>query len=67
MKVQLEQLDGTPYPGFALDDCRKIIGDEIARNVWWKNGSDVSSLAGKTVRLRISMKDADIYSLKFEE
>ena len=67
MKVQLEQPDGTPYPGFALDDCKEIIGDEIARDVLWKNGTDVSSLAGKVVRLRISMKDADLYSLKFEE
>ena len=67
LKVQLEQVDGAPYPGFALDDCREIIGDEIARDVLWKNGSDVSSLADKIVRLRIVMKDADLYSLKFEE
>jgi len=67
LKVQLEQADGTPYPGFALDDCKETIGDEIARDVLWQNGSDVSSLAGKIVRIRISMKDADLYSLKFEE
>jgi hypothetical protein len=67
LKVQLEQLNGTPFLGFALDDCKEIIGDEIARDVWWQNGNDISSLAGKTVRLRIAMKDADLYSLKFEE
>ena len=67
LKVQLEQVDGTPYPGFALDDCVEIIGDEIARNVLWKNGSDVSALAGKIVRIRIVMKDAELYSLKFDE
>jgi len=67
LKVQLEQVDGTPFPGFALDDCTEIIGDEIARDVLWKNGSDVSVLAGKIVRIRIVMKDADLYSLKFDE
>ena len=67
MKVQLEQIDGMPYPGFALDDCREIIGDEIARDVWWTNGTDVSSLAGKIVRIRIAMNDADLFSLKFDE
>ena len=67
LKVQLEQADGTPYPGFQLDDCIEIIGDEIARDVLWKNGSDVSTLAGKTVRIRIAMKDADLFSLKFDE
>ena len=65
--VQLEQLDGTPLSGFALEDCKEVIGDEIARDVLWKNGTDVSSLAGKPVRIRIAMKDADLYSLKFEE
>ena len=60
-------MDGTPYPGFALDDCNEIIGNEIARDVLWKNGSDVSTLAGKIVRIRIVMKDADLYSLKFDE
>ncbi len=67
LKVQLEQVNGTPYPGFALEDCKEIIGDEITRNVLWKNGSDVSVLAGKIVRIRIVMKDADLYSLKFDE
>jgi len=65
--VQLEEIDGTPCPGFALEDCKEIIGNEIARDVLWKNGTDVSSLAGKTLRIRITMKDADLYSLKFEE
>jgi len=67
LKVQLEQIDGKPYPGFALDDCKEIIGDEIARDVLWKNGSNVSALAGKIVRIRIVMKDAELYSLKFDE
>lgn len=29
-------------------------------------GTDVGSLAGKTVRLRFVLKDADLYSIKFE-
>jgi len=65
--VQLEEIDGTPCLGFALEDCKEIIGNEIARDVLWKNGTDVSSLAGKTLRIRITIKDADLYSLKFEE
>ena len=67
LKVQLEQIDGKPYNGFSMLDCKEIIGDEIARDVLWENGSDVSVLKGKTVRIRIAMKDADLYSLKFDE
>jgi hypothetical protein len=35
--------------------------------VQWKNGSDVNSLSGKTVRLRFVLKDADLYALKFSQ
>ena len=31
----------------------------------WKNGSDVSKLAGKPIRLRFVMQDADLYSIRF--
>ncbi len=41
------------------------IGNEIDRKVTWKTGTDVSALSGKPVRLRFSMKDADIFSFQF--
>jgi hypothetical protein len=31
----------------------------------WKNGSDVSSLAGNPIRLRFRLKDADLFALQF--
>ena len=31
----------------------------------WMNGSDVSSLAGKPIRLRFRLKDADLFALQF--
>ena len=43
------------------------LGNEIERVVTWKQGSDVSALSGKSVRLRFSIKDADLYSFKFNE
>jgi hypothetical protein len=52
-------------PGYGLDDTTELIGDEIDRVVSWKAGSDVSTLAGRPVRLRFVMKDADLYSLRF--
>ena len=56
--------DGKPIPGFALDDCRELIGNEIERAVSWKGG-DLSKLAGKPVRLRFVMADADLYAMRF--
>ena len=39
--------------------------DEIARVVSWQNKSDLSSLAGRPVRVRMQLKDADVYSFRF--
>jgi hypothetical protein len=33
--------------------------------VAWKGGEDVSSLAGKPVKLRFRLKDADLFSFQF--
>ena len=52
--------------GFALSDCPDVFGDTIERAVSWKGGPDVGNLAGKPVRLRFVMKDADLYSLRFQ-
>lgn len=63
--VELQDSAGKPLPGFTLEDCEPIYGDHIARIVKWKQGSDVSSLTGKPVRIRFDMQDADLYALKF--
>ena len=66
IRVEVQGEDGKPIPGYALDDCLEIIGDEITRTVAWKNGEALSSLAGRPVRLRFVMHDADLYSIRFE-
>ncbi len=63
--VEIQTADGKPVPGFAQADAVEIWGDEIERAAAWRGGTDVSSLAGKTIRLRFVMKDADLYSIRF--
>ena len=65
IRVAIETAAGEPIPGFGLDDCNPVYGDEIAGTVKWKDSADVSSLAGKDIRLRFVMNEADLYSLKF--
>ncbi len=67
VRVEIQTPDGKPTPGFALEDCREQIGNEIDRIVSWKGGNDVSSLADKPVRLRFVMKDADLYAFQFQK
>ena len=58
---------GDPYEGFALADSEQLYGSEITHEVKWTNGSNVSTLAGKPTRLRVRLKDADLYSFQFAE
>ncbi len=67
LRVEVQDADGKPIEGFALEDCPQIFGDELERVVAWKGGSDVSKLAGKAVRLRFVLEDADLYSIRFRE
>ncbi len=65
IRVEIHDEAGRPLLGYALDDCQEVIGDDIERVVRWKGGADVSSLAGRAVRLRFVIKDADVFALKF--
>ncbi len=65
LRVEIQDETGKPWPGYSLDESIEQIGNEIAREVSWKRGSALGALAGKTVRLRFVMKDADLYSIRF--
>ncbi|MFQ6096616.1 MAG: hypothetical protein ACE5O2_02740 [Armatimonadota bacterium] len=65
IRAEIADGEGEPIPGFALDDCPEIYGDAIEEAVRWKSGPDVSALAGRVVRLRFVLKDADLYSIRF--
>lgn len=65
IKVEFLNEDGSVVPGFAADSCNVVFGDTVERAVTWKNATSVASLAGKVVRLRFVLKDADIYSFRF--
>ena len=67
IRVEVQDIDGVPIPEFTLDDCDPIFGDEIAGHVRWKESLDVSSLAGKSVRLRFVMNESDLYSIRFHD
>ncbi len=65
--VEIQKPDGTPIVPFGIDECPPMFGDDLDCPVKWKSGEDVSALAGKPIRLRFAMKDADLYALRFSE
>ena len=66
IRVEIQDAAGQPIPRFTEGECLETIGNETGRTVQWKAGSDLSALAGKPVRLRFIMKDAELFSLRFK-
>ena len=64
VRVEMQGADGKPVPGFGLDQCVEVLGDDLERTVRWESGADVSALAGTAVRLRFALRDADLYSFR---
>ena len=67
VRVEIQDAAGQPLPGYALSQADDIYGDELRRVVSWPRTSDVSKLAGRPVRLRIRLQDADLFSLQFRQ
>ncbi len=65
IRVEIQDETGNPIEGFSLDDCDPLFGDSVDRKVVWKNGSDLWALVGKPVRLRLTLRDADVYAFRF--
>ncbi len=63
--LELQDADGTPIEDFALTDQMAMVGDEIEGVVRWRDGIEVASLAGRPVRLRMMLSDADVYAFRF--
>ena len=67
LQFELQTADGKPIPGFALADSVEVIGNEIERAVSWKGNPSLKEWQGKPVRLKVTMKDADLFALQFRD
>lgn len=66
IRIELQDENGNPIPGYSLEDCEPIFGDTIDRQVFWKDGKDLAGLQGKNVKIKFVLRDADLYSFRFE-
>lgn len=66
IRVELQDQSGSPLLGYRLEDAVRHVGDAIEQTIRWRSGSDVSSLKGRPVRLKLRMHDADVYSFAFK-
>jgi hypothetical protein len=67
IRVELQDFMGRPLKGYSLDESVELRGDELEGRACWKQGHDVSALAGQLIRMRIAMSCADLFSFKFTQ
>ncbi len=67
IKTEIQDVEGKPIEGYSMSDSEELYGDSLAQPVLWKNGSDLSELSGKPIRLRFILKDADLFSFRFQQ
>lgn len=68
VKAELVHPPSTPpreveaFEGFSLAEAEKLTGDEVSRVVRWNGNSDLSSLKGREVAVRLRMNKAKVFS-----
>lgn len=65
VRVEIMEESGKPIRGFAMHEAEEITTNSVSAAVRWKNGADVSALAGKAVRLRFHMRSAKLFAFQF--
>ena len=67
VRVEIQDAEGLPIPGFALENCDRIHTSNTTDAVvkWRRGNSDIGCLAGKSVRLRFElMYGAKLYAFR---
>ncbi len=65
LQVEIQDPAGNPIEGFTLSKADTLRGNNLAKAVTWGGASDVSSLAGKEVKLRFVMRSMKLYAFQF--
>jgi len=65
VRVEILSAAGDPIAGFGPSDV--VNRDGLAEVVRWKGNASVAKLAGRSVRLRFEIHNADLFALQFVE
>lgn len=64
IRVEVQHESGLALPGFERAGAQKLYGDHVERVVNGKADANLTNLAGRPVRRRFVMRDADPYSIR---
>ena len=62
LAVEIADANGKVIPGFSRNDCTAFVHADSTKTELVFKGGDLSSLAGKTVRIRFLIKSGTLYS-----
>ena len=65
VRVEVLKPNFKKLPGFTFDDADPITESSLSHAVSWNGNSDVSRLAGQSIKLRFYFKNAKLYSFQF--
>lgn len=60
-------VNGGDRPGVVTTEPLVFEGDRIGHRIRWSQNRSLSSLTGKTVRLRFHLDDGNLYSYRFHD
>jgi hypothetical protein len=64
-KVEILDRQGHALPGFALAQSDEIGGNHVEKTVSWKGKSDLGSLRGRAIRLRVVLRAGKLFAFQF--
>jgi hypothetical protein len=65
VRLELQGPDGAPLRGLSLADCPPLFGNSVAYTVRWNSNALLADYAGKPVRLKVELRDADLFTIQF--
>ena len=65
IRLELRQADGLPIKGFTFNESDFLGQNDVAKVATWQGKSDVSTLAGKPVRVAFRLRTAKLYAFQF--
>jgi hypothetical protein len=66
IRVEVEDTEGRPIPGFSSEECNPIKGPISDKLVSWVGKTDLRALDGQLVKFKFVLRNAQLFSYSVE-